>query len=424
VRVLLISANTEMTNMVPLPLGLNCVAVAARNAGHDVRMLDLMGSGDSRPILREAIEPFRPGVIGISVRNIDDQNRAEPRFLLEPVRDMIALCRNLSAAPVVVGGAGYSIFPEAALRYLNADYGVCGDGEAAFTELLRALERGDAPAGIAGLRIPGEKVRGGGVVRPRLETLPLPDPSLWTVPASSEGELWLPFQTRRGCPLACSYCSTPLIEGTAIRKRTIAAAVQGIAAHVAAGFDRFYFVDSTFNLPPAYAKDLCAAFASANLGIRWRCILYPGFVDEELVRMMAEAGCSEVGLGFESGCPAMLRSYNKKFDLDQVWAASRMLKDYGIRTTGFLLLGGPGETRVSVRESLAFADFLKLDLLKLTAGIRIYPGTALERIARQENLVAEGDDLLFPRFYLAEGLDGWIEPMLRDWMKERPYCTC
>ncbi len=188
--------------------------------------------------------------------------------------------------------------------------------------------------------------------------------------------------------------------------------------------DRFYFVDSTFNLPPAYAKDLCAAFASANLGIRWRCILYPGFVDEELVRMMAEAGCSEVGLGFESGCPAMLRSYNKKFDLDQVWAASRMLKDYGIRTTGFLLLGGPGETRVSVRESLAFADFLKLDLLKLTAGIRIYPGTALERIARQENLVAEGDDLLFPRFYLAEGLDGWIEPMLRDWMKERPYCTC
>jgi radical SAM superfamily enzyme YgiQ (UPF0313 family) len=221
VRVLLISANTEMTDMVPLPLGLNCVAVAARNAGHDVRMLDLMGSGDSRSLLRDAIEPFRPGVIGISVRNIDDQNRSEPRFLLEPVRDMIALCRTLSAAPVVVGGAGYSIFPEAALRFLNANFGVCGDGEVAFTELLRSLERGDAPTGIAGLRIPGEKVRGEDVVRPRLETLPLPDPSLWAVPAGRAGELWLPFQTRRGCPLACSYCSTPLIEGTAIRKRTI-----------------------------------------------------------------------------------------------------------------------------------------------------------------------------------------------------------
>lgn len=104
-RVLLISANTEMTSMVPIPLGLNCVTVAARNAGHDVRMLDLMGSGDSRPMLRDAIEPFRPEVIGISVRNIDDQNREEPRFLLEPVRDMIARCRALSPAPVVVGGA-------------------------------------------------------------------------------------------------------------------------------------------------------------------------------------------------------------------------------------------------------------------------------------------------------------------------------
>lgn len=101
-----------------------------------------------------------------------------------------------------------------------------------------------------------------------------------------------------------------------------------------------------------------------------------------------------------------------------------MLKYFGIRTTDFLLLGGPGETRESVRESLAFADSLKLDLLKLTAGIRIYPGAALEKIARQENLLAEGDELLFPRFYPAEGLDGWIEPILRDWMKERPYCIC
>lgn len=205
-------------------------------------------------------------------------------------------------------GGGYSIFPEAALRYLNADYGVCGDGEVAFTELLWALERGEAPAGIAGLHLPGEKVRGGSIPRPRLETLPLPDPSLWTVPAGREGDLWLPFQTRRGCPLAYSYCSTPLIEGTAIRKRTMEAVVQGIAAHVAAGFGRFYFVDSTFNLPPAYAKDLCTALASANQGIRWRCILYPCFVDEELVRKMAEAGCIEVSLGFESGCQDMLRS--------------------------------------------------------------------------------------------------------------------
>jgi radical SAM superfamily enzyme YgiQ (UPF0313 family) len=422
-RALLISANTETINMVPLPLGLNCVAVAARNAGHDVRLLDLMGNADIRRIIRDAIQGSRPDVIGISVRNIDDQSMAEPRFLLQPVRDTVSLCRAFSDAPIVVGGAGFSIFPEAALRYLKADLGICGEGEVAFTTLLRALERGDNLMAIPGLCRPGAGVQMGCAVRAGLETLPLPDPSLWSVSPGAGEEIWIPFQTRRGCPIRCSYCSTPALEGTRIRKHPIDAVVQGIALHVAAGFDRFHFVDNTFNLPPRYAKDLCAALCAAGLRIRWRSILYPGSVDEELVRKMAEAGCIEVSLGFESGCPAILRKMNKTYDLAQVRAASEMFRNYGISQIGFLLLGGPGETKESVRESLAFADSLKLDMLKLTMGIRIYPGTAVEKAAREEGMIAEGDDLLFPRFYLARGLEGWLGPTVREWMIGRPYCT-
>ena len=223
--------------------------------------------------------------------------------------------------------------------------------------------------------------------------------------------------------MKCSYCSTPALEGTRIRKHPIDAVVQGIARHVAAGFDRFHFVDNTFNLPPRYAKDFCSALCSAGFKIRWRSILYPGSVDEELVGKMAEAGCVEVSLGFESGCPAILRKLNKTYDLDQVRAASELLRNYGISQIGFLLLGGPGETKESVRESLAFADSLNLDMLKLTMGIRIYPGTAVEMAAREEGQIAEGDDLLFPRFYLARGLEGWLDPTVREWMIGRPYCT-
>ena len=345
-RVLLISANTETINMVPLPLGLNCVAVAARNAGHDVRLLDLMGNADIRRIIRDAIQGSRPDVIGISVRNIDDQSMAEPRFLLQPVRDTVSLCRAFSDATIVVGGAGFSIFPEAALRYLKADLGVCGEGEVAFTTLLRALERGEDLMAIPGLCRPGAGVQMGSAVRAGLETLPLPDPSLWSVPPGAGEDIWIPFQTRRGCPMKCSYCSTPTIEGTRIRKHPIDAVVQGIARHVAAGFDRFHFVDNTFNLPPKYAKDLCSALCSAGFKIRWRSILYPGSVDEELVGKMAEAGCVEVSLGFESGCPAILRKLNKTYDPDQVRAASELLRNYGISQIGFLLLGGPGKRRI------------------------------------------------------------------------------
>lgn len=420
-RVLLISANTETVNMVPLPLGLNCVAVATREAGHDVQMVDLMGGADHASVIMNAIGACRPDVIGMSVRNVDNQHMSETRFLLEPVREAVGFCRQFSSAPIVVGGAAFGIFPQAILDYLGADMGICGEGEVAFVKLLEALDRGDDPSSISGVCLPGGKVEVTSSVRADLDMLPFPDPSLWRIPADA-GEIWIPFQTRRGCPMRCSYCSTPALEGTVIRKHAVDAAVAGIARHVAAGFNRFYFVDNTFNFPPSYAKDLCAALAAAALDIRWRCILYPGQVDEELARKMAEAGCDEVSLGFESGSPEILKKLDKKYDLDQVRAASEMLKKYSIRRMGFLLLGGPGETRETVQESLDFAGSLGLDMLKLSVGIRIYPGTALEKAALEEGVIAPGDDLLVPRFYLAQGLDGWLVPAIREWMAERPYC--
>lgn len=422
-NVLLISANTETINMIPLPLGMNCIAVAARNAGHDVHLLDLMGSGDNSELIRNAIQQSGPHLIGISVRNVDNQHMAETRFLLEPVRDIIAQCRALSNALIVVGGAGFSIFPYAVLRYLKADMGIRGEGEVAFTSLLETVERGGDAADITGLCLPDGTERHEAAVRKNLDTLPLPDPLLWSVSSEARSEIWVPYQTRRGCPMKCAYCSTPALEGTIIRKHPIDHVVRGIARHVAAGFTRFYFVDNTFNFPPDYAKKLCKSLVSEQMGIQWRCILYPGFVDEEMVHLMAKAGCVEASLGFESGSPEILKNLNKKYTVEQVLAASDLLKKHGIRRMGFLLLGGPGETKETVLESLAFADSLQLDMLKLSAGIRIYPGTALEEIAQKEGIIAEGDDLFLPRFYLARGLDEWLAPAIRSWMVDRPYVT-
>ena len=422
-NVLLISANTETVNMVPLPLGLNCVAVAARSAGHAVHLLDLMGAGDNARRIQDAVSMMKPDLIGVSVRNVDNQRMLEPKFLLEPAREIIALCRDATDVPIVVGGAGFSIFPEAILRYLKADLGIYGEGEVAFTALLEALEQGNDLSDINGICYPDGRAVKRAAVQTGLETLPFPDPSFWSVPAGAGEDIWIPFQTRRGCPMKCSYCSTPTLEGTTIRMHPVGSVVAALERHVAAGFSRFYFVDNTFNLPPNYAKELCRAIVSARLVIRWRCILYPGFVDEEVVRLMAEAGCVEISLGFESGSSDILRNLNKKFSVDQVRTASVLFKKHGILRNGFLLFGGPGETRATVLESLVFADSLGLDMLKLTMGIRIYPETPLARIALDEGQIAAGDDLLEPRFYLAKGLEDWLEPTLHSWMAERSYCS-
>jgi radical SAM superfamily enzyme YgiQ (UPF0313 family) len=112
--------------------------------------------------------------------------------------------------------------------------------------------------------------------------------------------------------------------------------------------------------------ELCNSLAELGLDIKWRAILYPHRVTETLVKSMKRAGCFEVALGFESGCERVLKEMNKHFVPDEVRRACKILADNGIRRIGFLLLGGPGETRRSVQESLAFADSLDPDELRTT----------------------------------------------------------
>ena len=419
-RALFISANTEKINMPVLPLGLACVASSTKRAGYDVAMVDLEVERGTSTVIKDALEGFCPDIIGISVRNIDDQRMENPRLLLDPVKEIVTLCRDLSKVPIVLGGAGYSIFPESALSFLGADMGIQGEGEFVFPELIRRIELGADFLELPGLYLPGHGLQCERMFVKDQDQLPLPEPDLWPV-LSKEEEIWLPVQTRRGCPLNCSYCSTGTIEGRRIRRRSLELVVQWIARWRKAGVERFYFVDNTFNLPPSYAKEVCRKIIDCDLNIRWWSILYAKGVDEELVRLMAKSGCEQVALGFESGNEQILRMMNKRFTLMEVREASEILSDFGIRQMGFLLLGSPGETRQSVQESLTFADSLKLDALKITAGVRIYPHTPLAKLAVDEGLILSEDALLSPRFYLAKGLENWLPDTLRDWMAKRTH---
>lgn len=422
-RVLLVSANTETINMPVLPLGLACVEEATRRAGHDVKLLDLMDQQDTRLVIKNAVDEFQPEVIGISVRNIDNQCMKPTRFFLDSVKNVINDCRKVSDAHIILGGAGYSIFPESALAYLGADMGIQGEGEVALVLLLEQLSRKAELSGIPGLYLPNQGIQGHVQRVEDIDRCPLPLPRSWkgVLSSSQNREIWLPFQTRRGCPLDCSYCSTAAIEGKIMRKRSLVEVVEALSRHVAAGYDRFFFVDNTFNFPLSYAKSLCDRLVQGRLNISWRCILYPWRVDEELVQKMSEAGCKEVSLGFESGSPKILRAMNKKFQLEEVRRISETLKRHGIRRMGFLLLGGPGENRKTVEESLVFADYLDLETMKITMGIRIYPNTELARTAIKVGVITPDDSLLFPKFYMAPGLDGWLQSTVRAWMDERPH---
>lgn len=420
-NVLLISANTEQINMPVLPLGMAFVARAAEDAGHEVSQINLMAEPEALASLAARIRMIQPDIIGISVRNIDDQVSLHPRFLLEPVKQVVSTCRQNSEAKIVLGGAGYSMFPEHVLAYLGADMGIQGEGEYAFVTLLDKLEKGEDLSVVPGLHHAARSIANPPDVNKELDRFlfPEPDRHLTSLTPANDEIIWLPFQTRRGCPLNCSYCSTALIEGNHTRKRSAKPVIDALSQYASAGFDHFFFVDNTFNLPQGYAIDLCDRMIEAGLSISWRCILYPGTVNEELVEKMAKSGCVEVSLGMESGSDTILKKMNKRFRAEDVRHASDLLKKYGIRRMGFLLLGGPGETRQTVMESLQFVDSLELDMVKVTIGIRIYPDTDLARYARQIGKLSADDNLLSPRFYIEDSMEAWLRKTIQEWMKDR-----
>jgi len=427
-RTLIISENRCRSNLVPFPLGPACVAAAARAAGHEVRGLDLMFSDDPVREVREAVEDFRPDCVGMAVRNIDDQDMGIREFFPEQARPVVEAVRSATRAPLVLGGAGFSIFPLECLDYFDLELGLVGEGEAAFPRLLEALETGEDPAGL-----PGVAVRRGGLRRvnppgppPDLFRLPLPDHAGFGVGNYD----WVPGKTppfvanlqgRRGCHMRCIYCPNPVIEGRVVRlrdPRSVADELELLEKEH--GIATAFFTDALFIYPPGYTGELLQAIASRRLALRWGCSVNPAHHAPGVFGRMGEAGCFHVSLGNESGSEQMLRLLRKDFGREQAARCVREAKAAGMKVQCFLLLGGPGETRATVEESVDFLDGLEPDAVGVTVGIRIYPGCELHRIALREGVVKPGQNLLRPAFYLSPAVAPWLHDRMREVCDARP----
>ena len=111
----------------------------------------------------------------------------------------------------------------------------------------------------------------------------------------------------------------------------------------------------------------------------------------------------------------------KRFPPEDVRRTSRLFADHGIGRMGFLFPGGPGETRESAGQSLAFADDLALEMVKLTFGLRIYPYTGLAETVAREGMISPKTDLLQPHFYVAPELEIWLRETVSTRTTDRPH---
>jgi radical SAM superfamily enzyme YgiQ (UPF0313 family) len=410
---LIYSNRTRLMEPAP-PIGLSYVATAARQAGHDVRFVDLMMSREPLADLRAALKEFQPEVAGFSVRNIDNVVAQRTSWHLDEVREMIATVRAHSASRVVLGGPAASILGATALERMDADFVVVGEGETAFPRLLSALAgRGDF-AGIDGLCF-----RAGGKIISippvRHETFGRSGMEQWIRWRAYEraGGTWA-VHTKRGCPLECLYCNYPVMEGRRLRCRDAADVVDEIE-HVrrTVGPRTFEFTDSTFNVPESHAVGICEEVIRRKLRVNLAAAgLNPLTVSENLFTLMRRAGFCSMNITPDAGSETMLRNLCKGFDVGTVRRTAELARASGIRCTWFFLLGGPGETRATVEETVSFVEMnlnWKKFLTIFMTGIRILPGTDLARRAVAEKYLAADHDLCEPVFYFAPGLDEqWV----------------
>ncbi len=419
--VLIVCTNRHHYPVPVLPYGACLVAEAAEREGHRVRLLDLMFQRAPLKALEAALRDFSPDVVGLSIRNLDNNDMQAPVNFVPELTEITQAIRRFSAAPVVLGGPAVGVMPEPLLRETGAPFAVLGDGEDAFPALLLALEFGgrleEVPR-LAWLEKGAYRVSSHAPCELK-ESAILPHFSRWLPLKNYRAALAaVPLQSKRGCPFSCIYCTYGLSEGKAYRlfpPRVVAAAVGRLSA---LGCRDLEFVDNVFNSPYDHALEICESLA-AN-GHRARLLtmeLNPAFLDARLLRAMERAGFVGIGVTAESAADPVLSGLQKGYSAAEVESAAAAVRQSRLPCFWLFLLGGPGETEETVAQTLGFARRIlrKGDVAFFNVGLRIYPGTELERIARQQGVLRRSaQEMLAPVFYFSPQLDlGWMLNQVR-----------
>lgn len=340
-------------------------------------MIEAMENPD-HPIwnaLIDAILAKTPDLVGITCNSV---NMDSARILAAKLK--------VNGITVILGGSHPSVLPEESIQYTGADMAIAGEGEKALLELIRALE---SKSGLT--EIPSLSWRNGDQVRtnekaslfPDIDELPIPDRSLVNR-ADYFGDV---VMTGRGCPFDCAYCASRNIWGRKVRLRSVSSIIDELeildanARKAVDGASRTVvkFIDDTFTLGKKRTLDLLGAIIDKGYnGFEFTGGVRADTLDKELAEKMAQANFKRVTLGVESGSPKILEIIRKKETNSDVIKALKLLRDVGIRSHAFFMIGFPEESPEDIELSKqlileARPDYVEVNMLTP------YPGTDLFR---------------------------------------------
>ncbi len=429
------------------PYGLEILAASVKDLGVKVVIHNPFLHRDAYAESQRLIESFDPAMIGLSLRNLDNlahvcntesefHNGIQSHSFLPEVEQAVRIIRQSTTAPIIMGGRGFSIAPVKLLQKLGLRMGVQGPGEITFRRLVQAILQGEDVARFAAREaasLPGIIIlENSDVVArtdpaieifqrdlPEIERMPEYNPS-WTGSA--------PVRVSEGCTGQCTFC-VEARRNSGVTWRPPEQVVAEMAGLDPGDTGAVWLTCGEFNLPDErYAIDLCHQISAAGLSEWVLCSYFsPHPFSPTLYYALREAGFADHSICFNIVHPSdrILERNHIGFRRRDIDALLDTLVQVGASVFNVgLVLGLPGETEETLAEAVEWVH--EVDALvgesfhcSYNCGARVYPGTGLERIARngEQNGVlygADDPDYLMPVVYSTPWSPLHIEEFFRS----------
>lgn len=389
------------THIITPPLGIGYISAYLKKHSFDVKIIDGLRLRINNKFLAKMCSDA--DIVGISC-------------LTAYYKKVINLCGHLKQLnkTVVIGGPHATVMPRETLKETLADYVVIGEGEQSFLELVQKMESGQNEIKIPGvLSADSEHIIEREMISD-LDSLPVPDwdgLELKGYQRAPHGGIVkrfpvAPVITSRGCSYACYYCCSSNIWKGKTRYRDPVKVVDEIEMLVKKyKVKEIHFEDDIITEKPSHIQSICFELINRNIDISWA--LPNGIrVDQTtsgLFHLMAASGCFSVAFGIESLCEKIRSSVNKKISNKIIIEAIKNAKKCGLITQGFFIFGLPGETEVTMKQTLSLALDLPIDKAQFLI-LDVLPGSVLWRQLKNKLLCRYEHDSFREPNYLPEGL--------------------
>jgi anaerobic magnesium-protoporphyrin IX monomethyl ester cyclase len=419
-------------------LGLAYLAAVSERRGDEVVIFD--ADVEKQPVA-EFIQEFRPHIVGITANTPQVKQAWRTARTIKEVYD----------CPIVLGGPHVSVLPEESCEKPYVDIVVRGEGEETWTEICNTLEdflkdqpsysteafMDPASGRFAGCLGVSYKTSDGQIHNnldrtpiADLDSLPWPAYHLFKMdrytnlqPATDhvDGARSFSILTSRGCPYRCTFCSQSImpIKWRSRSSESVLAEWRHLVEDL--GAKEIGVLDDSANIRVKRLEELAHLLINNKLNhVPWIFVngIRANLASKELLLLLKQAGLKRTAFGVETGDPEILKSIDKKIDLDTIRDAFRNAKEVDLETIAFLIIGLPGETRASMQRTIDFA--IELDpVIANFSMMTPYPGTKVYEIVKRQGrfLINDWEDYVFfeqkARYEMGEMTAELVEEMYR-----------